>query len=266
MIRFSPPFTRPIKRFAAAAAALSLFAIAAPQAFADDQFSPAQKSQVEQIIKDYLTKNPELIRDAISELELREKTAELNARNKIISNLDGPLYVSPTQEVVGNPQGKITLVEFFDYNCGYCKRTLADIAALIKENPDLRVILKDYPILSDRSVDAAKVALAVRMQFSSGKFWDYHQKLLSSHGPVGRDEALALAKDMGADMDKVTKDAASAEIKKGLEDNDQLGQALTMNGTPSFVLGQETIVGAIGYDAMKSKVDNIRKCGKSACS
>lgn len=261
--------TRPglrLKLFAAAAAFFCLIACPAGSVFADSQFSPAQKGDIEQIIKNYILKNPEILRDAISELELREKTAEADAQKKIISNLQGPLYVSNSQEIVGNPNGKVTLIEFFDYNCGYCKRSLADISNLMKETPDLRVILKDYPILSERSIEAAEVAEALHKQFSGDKFWQFHQKLLSSRVPVGRPEALAVAKAMGADMDRLIKDAAAPEIKKGLEDNDHLGQALMLTGTPSFVIGDETVVGAVGYASLKSKLDNVRKCGKAVCS
>ncbi|MGO9134472.1 MAG: DsbA family protein [Methylovirgula sp.] len=244
----------------------ALIALPARIALADGQFSPAQKGEIEQIIKDYILKNPEILRDAITALELKEKTAEANARSKIITNMQGPLYVSQIQEVVGNPNGKYTLVEFFDYNCGYCKKTLGDVARLMKEYPDLRVILKDYPILSEKSVEAAGIALALRKQFTDAKFWEFHQRLLSMRGPVGRDEALGVAKDLGADMDRLVKDAAAPEIKKGLEENDKLGQQLALNGTPSFILGDEAIVGAVGYDAMRGKLDNLKKCGKVACS
>ncbi|HEY5226156.1 MAG TPA: DsbA family protein [Methylovirgula sp.] len=255
-----------LKLFAAAAVLSCLAAWPAQVAFADGQFSAAQKTEIEQTIKSYILKNPEILRDAISELELREKTAEASAQKKIISNLQGPLYVSNSQEIVGNPNGKITLVEFFDYNCGYCKRSLADINNLMKQTPELRVILKDYPILSQRSIEAAEIAQALHKQFSGDKFWEFHQKLLSSRVPVGRTEALAVAKEMGADMDRLIKDAAAPAIKKGLEDNDHLGQALMLTGTPSFVIGDETVVGAVGYASLKSKLDNVKKCGKAICS
>lgn len=248
------------------AAAAGFFALAAGSAFADGQFSPAQKTEIEQIIKSYIMKNPEILRDAITELELKEKTAEADARRKIIANQQGLLYAAPLQEVVGNPAGKLTLIEFFDYNCGYCRKTLGDIARLMKDYPDLKIILKDYPILSDKSIEAASIALAARKQFDPAKFWEFHQRLLSTHGAVGREEALAVAKDLGADMDRLTKDAASDEIKKDLADNDHLGQQLSLNGTPSFILGEETVVGAVGYTAMKDKLDNLKKCGKVACS
>lgn len=255
-------------KYLAAGAALCLLAAAWPArlVLADGQFSPAQKTEIEAIIKDYIIKNPEILREAMTALELREKTAALNARNKILTDPKSPLYVSDSEEIVGNPTGKVTLVEFFDYNCGFCKKTLDDLTRLKSEEPDLRIILKDYPILSDKSVEAATIALALHHQFTGEKFWDYYQKLLSSRVPVGRTEALALAQDMGADMPRLIKDAAAPEIKKGLEANDQLGQALAMDGTPSFVIGDQTVVGAIGYDGLKNKLDNVRKCGKSVCS
>ena len=235
-------------------------------AFAGGEFSPAQKGEIEHIIKNYIMANPEILRDAITELDNREKTAQANARSKIIADRNGPLYVSQSQAIVGNPNGKITLVEFFDYNCGYCKKSLSDIVRLIKENPDLRVILKDYPILSKGSIEAAEIATAFHEQFPGQKFWQFHQTLLGSRGFVGRDQALAVAKDFGANIDQLIKDAAAPAVKKGLEQNDQLGQALMLTGTPSFVIGDETVIGAVGYEELKTKLDNVRKCGKVICS
>ncbi len=233
---------------------------------AADEFSPSQKSEIEAIIKNYLLKNPEVLRDAINELENREKAAEAQARDKIVSDAQSPLYTSPYQSVVGNQNGKVTLVEFFDYNCGYCKKMLPDIGRLIKEEPDLRVILRDYPILSDASVEAAQVAAAVRNQFKGEKFWEFHQKLLSSRGPVGKTQALSVAQSLGADMNKLAKDMEAPTVKEGLDESDRIGRELALNGTPSYVVGDEVVVGAIGYDALKSKLDNVRKCGKSICS
>jgi protein-disulfide isomerase len=249
---------------ASLAVALAAFSLATP--LAADEFSASQKSEIGSIIKDYIMKNPELLRDAINELEAHDKAAEANARNKLVSDPESPIYTSPYQAVVGNQDGKVTLVEFFDYNCGYCKKMLPDIGRLIKNEPDLRVILRDYPILSDASVDAAEVAAAVRNQFKGDKFWEFHQKLLGSRGPVGRQEALAVAQELGADMNKINKDMDAPTVKEGLDESDRLGRDLALNGTPSYVVGDEVVVGAIGYDALKAKLDNVRKCGKSACS
>jgi protein-disulfide isomerase len=235
-------------------------------ASATSSFSDPQKTEIQSIIKDYLLENPEVIRDAITELEHREDVAQSLKREKALSDSQSALYKSQNQAVIGNPNGKVTLIEFFDYNCGYCKRALDDLARLMKDNPDLRVVLKDLPILSPGSVEAAAVAAAARNQFDSEKFWEFHKRLLNSHGPVGRAQALAVAKDLGADMDRLNKDAAAPSVKDGIEETDQLAKGLMMTGTPSYVLGGEVVVGAVGYEELKSKVDNVRKCGKAACS
>jgi protein-disulfide isomerase len=233
---------------------------------AAEEFSAKQKTEIEGIFRDYLLKNPEILRKTVNELERREKAAELDARSKIISDPSSVLYTSPHQSVIGNPNGKVTLIEFFDYNCPYCRSAVSDIARLVKENPDLRVILRDLPILSKGSLEAAQIEGAVRLQLSGEKFWDFHEKLLGLHGAVGRAQALAIAKGVGADMAQVEKDAATPSVKDGIDETDKLGQALAITGTPTFLVGDEVVVGAVGYDALKGKLENVRKCGKTACS
>jgi protein-disulfide isomerase len=230
-----------------AALALGLFVLAFSPARAEG-FSPGQKTEIESIIKDYLLKNPEILRDAIIVLEAREKAAETKARQEVVSDSSGLLYSGANQAVIGNPNGKITLVEFFDYNCGYCKRALGDLARLMKQNPDLRVLLRDLPILSPGSAEAAKVANAVRLQFQGEKFWQFHQKLL------------------GSDMDRLAKDATAPGVTAGIEESDKLAKSLQVTGTPSYVIGGDVVVGAVGYDELEAKVENIKKCGKVICS
>jgi protein-disulfide isomerase len=248
-----------------AAVALGLIAPEFSPARAEG-FSPGQKAEIEAIIKDYLVQNPEILREAIGVLEAREKAAETKARQEIVSDSSGLLYSGANQAVIGNPNGKITLVEFFDYNCGYCKRALSDLARLMKDNPDLRVVLRDFPILSPGSAEAARVANAVRLQFQGEKFWQFHQKLLSSRGPVGKADALAAAKDLGADMDRLAKDAAAPGVTAGIEESDKLAKSLQVTGTPSYVIGGDVVVGAVGYDELEAKIENIKKCGKVVCS
>jgi protein-disulfide isomerase len=231
-----------------------------------DEFTPAQKTEIETILKNYLLSNPEVLRDAIAELEKHEKAAESAARSKVLSDPASPLYASAHQAIIGNPNGKVTIIEFFDYNCGYCKKALADLAHLMKESSDLKVILRDFPILSDGSVEAAQVEAGVRLQLKGEKFWDFHQKLLSTRGPVGKAQALATAKEAGVDMDKLDKDIAAPSVKAGIEEAGDLGKALALSGTPSYVIGDEVVVGAVGYEQLKAKLDNVRKCGKAVCS
>jgi protein-disulfide isomerase len=247
-----------------AALALGLFALVSPACA--EGFSAGQKAEIEAIIKDYLLQKPEVLREAIGVLEARERAAEEKAREKAVSDPSSTLFSPVNQAVIGDPGGKITLIEFFDYNCGYCKRALSDLARLMKDNPDLRVVLRDLPILSPGSVEAAKIANAFLRQFQGEKFWEFHQKLLGSRGQVGKAEALAVAKDLGADMDKLAKDAAAPDITSGIEESGKLAKSLLVTGTPTYVIGEDVAVGAVGYDELEAKVENIKKCGKAICS
>ena len=255
------------RSWTASAALLLLLGLAplqvAPASAAE--FSSAQKTELGGIIKDYLIKNPEVLRDALAELDKRQKAEEVAARQKVVSDQAGKLFSSNYQVVVGNPKGNVTLVEFFDYNCGYCKKALDDLSKLMKADPNLRVVLKDFPVLGPGSVEAAQVAGAVRAQFKGDKFFEFHQKLLQARGQVGKAQAMAVAKELGADMDRLAKDMDSADVRTGIEEVMQVADQLNLTGTPSFVIGQDVVVGAVGYDEMKSKVDMVRKCGKVVC-
>jgi protein-disulfide isomerase len=229
-------------------------------------FSPGQKAGIEQIIHDYLMKNPEVLRDAIGELERRQQAEQTAARDRALSDNAEALFRSTHQAVVGNPDGKITLVEFFDYNCGYCKKSLADVGRLMKENPDLRVVLKDFPVLGPGSLEAAQVEAAVRKQITGDKFWDFHQKVLGTRGQVGRAQVLAVAKDMGLDMSRLDRDMRDPDVRAGIAEVVGFGDKLALTGTPSWILGRDVIIGAVGYDELRDKIDNMKKCGKIACS
>lgn len=230
-----------------------------------EPFTPAQKAEIEAIIKSYLLREPEVLREAAGVLDERAKVVEAKAREKVVADPAGTLYSGARQAVIGNPVGKVTLVEFFDYNCGYCKRALGDLARLMKDNPDLRVVLRDLPILSENSEAAARVANAVRLQLDGPKFWEFHQKLLSTRGPVGKAEALATAKALGVDMDKLGKDVEAAAAMAGIDESEGLAKALGINGTPAYVVGQEVVIGAVGYGELQPKVESTRKCGKAVC-
>ncbi|MDX7950173.1 DsbA family protein [Lichenihabitans sp. Uapishka_5] len=261
---FLEPSRRTRRWLAAAATGAALLAMTPATQAAE--FNPAQKAEIGALVKDYLVQNPEVLRDAMVELDKRDKAQEAAKRETIMRDQSDALLNSPYGEVVGNPNGKVTLVEFFDYNCGYCKRALDDMAKLMKTTPDMRVVLRDFPVLGPGSVEAAQVAGAVRTQLNGDKFWAFHYKLLSTHGPVAKAQALAAAKDSGVDMDQLTKDLAKPEIKAGIQQSLQLADALSLTGTPSFVVGSDVVVGAVGYDELKEHVDNVAKCGKSTCS
>ncbi len=237
----------------------------APASHAADAFTAQQKAGVEKIVHDYLIANPEVIREAIDELKKKEDAAEVAMREKAVTELGDKISRSPNQAVVGNPNGDVTLVEFFDYNCGYCKQALASVSKLIDGDPKLRVVLKDFAILGPDSVDAAHVATAARMQLPSDKFWEFHKKLLATRGHIGKAQALAAAKEVGADMDSLEKDADGPEAQAALKEVATLAEKLKFDGTPSWVIGNDAFVGGAPYAQLKAKLDNMRKCGKTAC-
>lgn len=230
-----------------------------------DEFTPAQKQEMGEFIKDYLVKNPEVLRAAIDALDKSDKQAAEAARRQTVADAAGPLFSSKYQETVGNPNGTATLVEFFDYNCHFCKGALPDIARLMKDDSNLKIVLKDFPVLGPGSVEAARVASAVRNQLPGDKFWAFHNKLLTAHGPIGKAEALAVAKDLGLDMDRIAKDMDSKDTEAGLHEVMTMADSLQINGTPSFVVGDEVVVGAVGYDQLKTKIESVHKCGHAVC-
>ncbi len=230
-----------------------------------DEFTPAQKQELGAFIKDYLVNNPEVLRQAIEALDKHDKAEAEAERQKVVTTQAGPLFSSKYQATIGNPKASATLVEFFDYNCHFCKGALPDVTKLMKDDSNLKLVLKDYPVLGPGSVEAAKVASAARNQLPGDKFWAFHTKLLATHGPVGKNEALAVARELGLDMDKLAKDMDSPEVKSGLDEVMQLADSLQINGTPTFVVGDDVVVGAVGYDQLKDKINSVHKCGRAVC-
>jgi protein-disulfide isomerase len=246
--------------------AAALFgALLGPLTVSAAEFTPEQKAEIGAIMKDYLIHNPDVLRAAIEALDKHDKQVEAEARQSAVADQAGALFSSTHQANVGNPKGEATLVEFFDYNCHYCKGALPDMTKLMQNDPNLKLVLKDFPVLGPGSVEAAKVASAVRNQLHGDKFWQFHFKLLNSHGPVGKAEALAVAKEMGADMDRLNKDIESPDVAAGLAEVMHMADSLQINGTPTFVVGQEVVVGAVGYDQLKQKLDSVHKCGHAVC-
>jgi protein-disulfide isomerase len=209
-------------------------------------FNEQQKQAIGEIVKDYLLKNPEVLTEVIAELEKRQGEAQQVAQASAVKEARQTLLNAPHSYVVGNPSGDITLVEFFDYNCGYCKKALADVQALLKNDPKLRVVLKDFPVLGPDSVEASRVALAAKKQLQGDKLLDYHVKVMDTRGRVNGEKALATAKEMGLDMARLQKDLESAEVRNALQENMALGDKLGLTGTPAFIIGESVIPGAVG--------------------
>ncbi|AXS40284.1 DsbA family protein [Breoghania sp. L-A4] len=259
-----------MKRILRAAAGLAIGAamtIAAPFAAGTasaEPFDAAKRGEIEQIIRNYLLSNPEVVRDAFIELERRQKEEENAARAGTIASNADILFNSTRQVVLGNPEGDVTLVEFFDYNCGYCKRSLSDMNRLIEEDDQLRVVLKEFPVLGQGSVEAAKVGVALNLT-TPELYGAFHNKLLSGRGQANAARAREVALDVGADADALDTAMKDSEVAATIEEVYGLANGLGLTGTPSYVVGNEVVFGAVGYDQLKKRISDFRQCGSTSC-
>ena len=246
----------------------ALFALALcgmPPAASAQSFSDSQRGDIETIVRNYLLAHPEVLEEAMAELSKRQAAADSEKHEASIAKNAETIFNSPRGVTVGNKDGDVTFVEFFDYNCGYCKRAMADMLDLMKSDPKLKVVLKEFPVLGPGSVEAAQVAVAARMQDPAGKkYLDFHQKLLGGRGQADKAHAMAAAKEAGFDMAKLEKDISSPEVRATLEENFKLAEDMGMNGTPSYVIGKQIVVGAVGLEGLKEKI-GIARCGKASC-
>jgi len=255
---------RTLRLLASAAVALAL--CGAPLTASAQGFNDAQRGEIQKIVKDYLLQNPEILEDVSAELQKRQAAAEAEKHKTAVAANAGLIFNSPRGVTIGNKDGDVTFVEFFDYNCGYCKRAMSDMIGLMKADPKLKVVLKEFPVLGPGSVEAAQVAVAVRMQDPAGKkYLDFHQNLLGGRGQADKARALAAAKEAGYDMAKIEKDMTSPEVRATIEENFKLAESMGMNGTPSYVIGDQVVIGAVGAEALKEKI-NLTRCGKATCS
>ena len=166
--------------------------------------------------------------------------------------------------IAGNAKGDVTMIEFFDYNCGYCKKAFVDVAQAIDKDKQVKLVLKEFPILSKGSEEAARVALAAKMQ---GKYWEFHRAMLETQGQANEASALKVAEKLGLDMTKLKKDMASAEVKKEIDDTRKLATKMGIQGTPHFIVGDRIIPGAPENlaELLGKNVADVRKEGCKVC-
>ncbi len=227
-------------------------------------FTDEQKKALGDIIKDYLIKNPEImfeVQNALDEKSQKEQDTKLKA---FMASNAKTIYRSADAAVAGDPQGDVTVVEFFDSNCGYCKRGLPEVQKLINDDKKVRFVFKELPILAKGSEEAARVALAAKRQ---GKYWEFHQAMLGSKGQANEASALKVAESLGLDMDKIKTDMAGDSVKTELQNDLALAKQLGVNGTPHFLVGDKAIPGAPDdlHDQLEALVTGYRKTGCSMC-
>ncbi|CAK0767442.1 DsbA family protein [uncultured Gammaproteobacteria bacterium] len=251
--RLLPASLRPLITAAAVFAALPLcVALSAPAAALTDP----ERKEIQTLIRETLRANPEIVLEAIQALRSREEANDERGRQTVLKEKRSQIFTDPAAPVIGNPKGDVTLVEFFDYNCGYCKAVFNDIQTLIKADGNLRVVFKELPILSPSSSMAAQAALAAHRQ---NKYLELHLALMGHRGALGEDTVYRLAGLVGLDVDKLKADMATPAIKDAIEANSKLAEALSIRGTPAFVIGDTVVPGAVDLDALKKLIAQARK-------
>ncbi len=239
----------------AAAASLTLFTPSG--ATAADGLSDGQKKDVEKVIQEYILKNPELLIQAIQQYQIRQKIAEEERQRENLARLGPELNNAPGSPVIGNKDGDVTVVEFFDYRCGYCKRVFPTIQALLKEDGGIRYVMKEFPILGPDSLVASQLSLAV-WQIAPDRYLDFHAALMKARGQLNEKKVLALAEDLGLDSDELRREMNSDAVRDELNKNMQLAESLGISGTPAFVVGEQLAPGAIGIGELKKMVAAAR--------
>lgn len=246
-------------------AALPVLALLAtgPTAPALAQDSALTRSDVETIVREYLLANPELLEEVFTELQRKREAEADAARLEQLAVYREELENSPLDPVLGNPEGDVTLVEFFDYNCGYCKRAHDDLLRLIENDPELRVVMKEFPVLGRPSMEAAAVSIAVH-QVAPDRFMEFHDVLIGFEGQADEAAALAVADELGLPRDEIEAAMESAVVRETVEQSYEIAQALGLSGTPSYVVGDIVQFGAVGYDTLRESINEAR-CGEIVC-
>ena len=228
--------------------------------------SPAatmDETQVVEIVRDYLTENPEILVEMTTELDKRQQAEEASMQEKAISDNSDALFRSSKAFAAGNPDGDVTVVEFFDYNCGFCRRAMPVVVKLLDNDDKVKLVFKELPIFGDDSEDAAKGALAAKIQ---GKYFEMHQKLLSEPGKANKEKVLRIANEIGLDVPKLEADMDGETVQEGLDEAKDLAQKLGLQGTPLYLIGDKIIPGAPDdlYDQLVENVTEIRENGCTA--
>jgi protein-disulfide isomerase len=239
----------------AAAAALMAVAFAAANALAQGNETLTEQAKMEQIIHDYLLAHPEAVVQALEKYQAQQDQAAAAKQAQALVDRREELTQAPDSPVLGNPRGDVTVVEFFDYRCPYCKSVAKTFIALFENDGNVRLVLKEFPILGAESEFAAKAALAAQRQ---GKYRELHLALMTFKGQLTADDVRRLAGDVGIDVARLEQDMQSPDIAATINRNYALAEALGIKGTPAFVVGKELVPGAISAEEMQKKIAAAR--------
>jgi protein-disulfide isomerase len=220
-------------------------------------------AELNPLIESYLMSDPKILQRMSVALDTTLQAEERSQATTAIASMRDAIFNDPGQVVLGNPDGDVTLVEFFDYNCGYCRAAVPDMATLLAEDPNLRIVLKEFPILSNESIDAARIAVLVGE--ADVDYWSFHEALFTSRSQVDKQVALTAAQELGLSPVSLELDMGSEGVSKTIQTSYEIARALNITGTPTYIIGNEIIPGAIGLDELRSRIANMRACGETEC-
>ena len=214
------------------------------------------KERIEKLIESYILRHPEVILKSVKDHQARQKAAQAAQAKKNLKIFSKQLTRNPGSPVGGNPKGDVTVVEFFDYHCSYCRKSFPALMEIEKTDPKGRIVFKEFPILGPGSVFAARVALAAKAQ---GKYLEIHKAMMSGKAKTDEAGLMSLAKSLGMDLIKLRQDMNSPDIRKELINNQELGQVLGITGTPAFIIGDELITGGMNTQGLRELIQRARK-------
>lgn len=244
-----------------AAIALTAAALSVAPALALDA---QEKEEIGAFIREYLVENPEVLLEAQQAYEAKQQAALAAQASETIARQSEAIFNTPTDMVLGNPDGDVTIVEFFDYNCGYCKRAHADMQALIESDPNLRFVLKEWPVLGPDSLAAHQVSMAFR-KIAPEQYGTFQDALMTAEGGADEASAVAIALSLGVDEAELRAAMADPAINAEISDVYVLADALGISGTPSYIVGDEAVYGAHGAEVLSEKIANVRACDSATC-
>jgi protein-disulfide isomerase len=244
-------------RITAIIAAIGLFVGIISPVFAEG-ISPAQKTEFEKLVHDYLLDHPEILRDMANKLEANDKLTADTARDNTLKTQAKELFHSPMDAIVGNPKGDVTIVEFMDYNCGWCKKSVKEMQSLVAADKNVRIVMKEFPIFGEGSEYAARAALASVKQ---NKYWEFHQAMFASEGKVTPEVVDEIAKAQGLDVAKLKVDMKEPAVDAQIKKTQALAQSLALTGTPGFIVDSNLIPGYTELANLQAMLAKTRASG-----
>ena len=213
-------------------------------------------ARIKELALEAIRENPQIIMEAVQLLEQEQAATQAEAAADLLKNQRELLEHDPNAPVFGNPEGDVTVVEFFDYNCPYCKRAMSEVQGLLDVDRDVRLVYREWPILSEGSVFAAKAALAASEQ---GKYEEFHRALMGMEQRAEEASVMRLAEEIGLDIEQLRTDMEAPKVQEHIDESMRLTQALGFNGTPSFVIGDDMVPGFVEQEQLEALVDKTRE-------